>query len=608
MPGFFGGYSPDAEPLQVLSDEFSAAWPGVDRSVRDHWILGAHAFGSQRGLLTSGSRLVAVYGPAHSRDVAASISSDAYRTEGPGNAVGPELVGLGIGSAALLAPEEDRLLLWTDVSGAFPLYYWILDDGILFSTHLRPLARATGSRADLTSVTSFLHYGYTIGRRTFFDGVRRLRPGEVLDFRSEGFRRSRVTGHSRVWSTSPELEDTSGAAWHTLRRAFEAVLDDRDSWSLMMSGGWDSRTLLASHPEGRPPKFGFSHGDIGSRELSIARAVTERAGVDARQEPIQTDVLAPDFLEDLFLKIELTIFPYWCRSARVQRRLGSECVVAGVYGEVLGGHYGPAMLAHGLGKIAAVGKGLLGWGVDGTVVGEEAVASIRDFLLGTGDRDRPTGLSPDVWASDRDRKEALRSRVDGHLSWLLDRGVPTAERLVEAFLTEHRGAQYIFGQLRSSTAVLDVAAPFCHPEVMRLAGSLSLSQKIHNRVNRRVLDQYAAELLEFPLAATLVPASRPILWQEASRLARKIREESHWWLHRRTGGAVPAPRLAWINFESFRGTGTLPRLADELESDLWHQEEVKQLARRADKGDWPGSIHSVAHRLLKLHTVEMMLR
>jgi asparagine synthetase B (glutamine-hydrolysing) len=90
--------------------------------------------------------------------------------------LGPECRGNVItyypGSATLCFSAE-----WT---GTFPLYYVRLDDCLLLSSHLRPLARAGESQLDLPGILQFLRLSYNVHGRTFFKDVRRVLPGEAF--------------------------------------------------------------------------------------------------------------------------------------------------------------------------------------------------------------------------------------------------------------------------------------------------------------------------------------------------------------------------------------------------------------------------------------------
>src|SRR5690606_31186720 len=140
----------------------------------------------------------------------------------------------------------------------------------------------------------------------------------------------------------------ASVAWSRLASAVQASCADERRGAVMMSGGWDSRTLLAAvRVSCLANTIGYTHGDLDSRELDLAERVTARAGVAWHGEPIDARVFEPAALHSQFQRTESVMFPHWAHSGRVLAQSGNSFVASGVYGEVLGGHYGRAMLLGG---------------------------------------------------------------------------------------------------------------------------------------------------------------------------------------------------------------------------------------------------------------------
>src|SRR5947199_8466796 len=83
-------------------------------------------------------------------------------------------------------------------------------------------------------------------------------------------------------------------------------------------------------------------------------------------------------------------------------------------------------------------------------------------------------------------KSAINSDIEWSLRRLVARGVPLGERLVEAFIAEHRGV-HINAQALSCRAVLDIALPYTDRDVLSIASRIPLALKINNSLNRSVL-------------------------------------------------------------------------------------------------------------------------
>ena len=135
---------------------------------------------------------------------------------------------------------------WT---GSFPLYYSHLPGGLLFCNRLKPLARVLGASPDLIAIREFLHENYMLAGRSFFKGIYRLMPGQTLTYDSIRDQ-IRLRETSEVWvgiEDDPWIHRKHAAniSWDSLMCAVRHCLHKNEQHALMISGGWDSRTLLA---------------------------------------------------------------------------------------------------------------------------------------------------------------------------------------------------------------------------------------------------------------------------------------------------------------------------------------------------------------------------
>ena len=89
--------------------------------------------------------------------------------------------------------------LATEWTGSFPLYYVVVDGGLLFSSRLRPLARIAGASLDLVGILEVLERYSTLAGRTHFEEIRRLLPGQILRY-EPGSGRLSVRETSALWA------------------------------------------------------------------------------------------------------------------------------------------------------------------------------------------------------------------------------------------------------------------------------------------------------------------------------------------------------------------------------------------------------------------------
>lgn len=610
MPGLFGGSGPSQAMLRDLHERFGRAWGKENCEVhsRGQAALGGHAFGPSRALATTRKgRWLAVDGEANVYRNLEDEHQRLFRLE-DGHL---QLDGRCTGNLALLDPDAGVVHLAAHSAGAFPLYFARTDGGLIFASLLRPLARALSADVDRLGTLQFLRRGYVYGARTPFRDVRRLRPGETLCFdpRSKTLERS---DRSESWVGEPATanrQESAGAAWKHLRTAVERATGHSGRLAVMMSGGWDSRTLLeaaVSNDRLRSDNLiGFSHGDTGSRELRLVRTLCTEVGLECRLREIRPSVLDPDRVRRDFRRTGTAIFPYWHVAGHALRDAGCTATASGIFGEVLGGHYGTTMTAAGLGKIPAFFIDLLGLR-DRSSEGEPVEAAWTHLR-----EERVDGhwyLEADFEASVESARERINADLRTALERLHSRGIGSQQRLIEACVTEHRGSQYIAAQGLSSRVATDVVFPFGDEKLFEMASRVPLSHKIHNALNREILERRASPLLDHPLAATLASASRPLLVQETSRALRKGWESARWAGYFLSGRRLSPPRLSWVNFEFLRDGESFMRLVDTLETDLWDRQAMHRRIERVRSGRSRERLHPLFDQLGKIYTADLLLR
>lgn len=128
-------------------------------------------------------------------------------------------------------------------SGALPVYVDLRADHALFSSSLDVLIRArpTAPQPDWDGLAAMIAGSGPMGGRTTVTGIRRLSPGESLIWADTG------RMHFRTQWSWPEFEAGGGGAAE-LAEALRTTVDlvaDAGPVTSMLSGGWDSRMLLA---------------------------------------------------------------------------------------------------------------------------------------------------------------------------------------------------------------------------------------------------------------------------------------------------------------------------------------------------------------------------
>jgi Asparagine synthase len=184
--------------------------------------------------------------------------------------------------ASGLAFEDGRWLLHASVSGLGPLYFIDTNDATYFSSRIDALVAMAEGRltVDWAAWSGIFAVGYPLGARTPFAEIRRLEPSGYLTRSSTGAEVSRGG-----W---PWAEIEPGDSSQAPERIVEALRDRLSELPRevevhsLLSGGWDSRLLLAllNQQGDRRIRAWTVNNDVGHRdEERIAGLVTEKLGV-----------------------------------------------------------------------------------------------------------------------------------------------------------------------------------------------------------------------------------------------------------------------------------------------------------------------------------------
>lgn len=615
MPGTFGGVGCSDALYHELRKVYEESWDGCDFQKLGNAALGGHTFQAAPAVRRIGGTLYAVDGEPSAYQHLSRLDPQSDQYDLLDNS-GHLRVPRDLTGNVVRLTEEGRLLeIGADWAGAFPLYYAHRDGSLLFSNLLRPLAKAVHAAPDWFGGYQFLRKGYIYDNRTPFTDIYRLRPGEVVRY-SAGEDSLTRYDRSKLWVGPPvQRENLPQICLEHLRDSLETSLGPVESAALMMSGGWDTRTLLAGLNELKAgslstKKFeGFSHGDPGSRELTLAAKLCEKVGLHHRTRRIDTRDFCPDTMSRNFKKTGTALFPQWHISGHALASAGVDCAIVGIFSGALGG-----------GNVNTTGRRALRQAFQGSdkVFGPgrgegespESPVEVAMSVLGYSE-DSVEGswyLSDGVTNDITDMGKRLNAEMRSYLERFRKRGIRTADRLLEAFKEEHRAAQYIAAQTVNARVAVDVSVPLANRDFMAFASRIPIGEKLNNSLNRQMLQAASSNLAKFPMAATLVPADAAIPFQEVSRAARKLYEIVRWKTYFSTGGTVSPPRLSWVNFEFLRGNEVLHQVVDELELTVWERRAMRKRIDELASMKRKERMHPYFDQLAKIFTIDLLYR
>lgn len=189
----------------------------------------------------------------------------------------------GMFAIAVWVESERRLVLVRDRMGIKPLYYYIHDDEICFGSELKCiLAHPDLPRhISLIGLNCFLTLNYVPGPFTLVDGILKLMPGHLLEWRKGKSEVRSYLQPPRIAPAPHRIEDACVQLNHLLGQAVTEQLASDVPVGIWLSGGLDSSTILHYAAESsRAPLRTFSMTFRGRSfdESSYIKEVSEHYG------------------------------------------------------------------------------------------------------------------------------------------------------------------------------------------------------------------------------------------------------------------------------------------------------------------------------------------
>jgi hypothetical protein len=193
---------------------------------------------------------------------------------------------------ALWNAAERRLLLLNDRFAALPMYLAASRRGVAFAGGVRGVLMAPGMSAepDADAIKEAVSFGgYRLGARTNVRNVEMVPPATAVTVSAEGVRKRRYW----TWAELHDGDATDArAAMEEMRSAWQGAvarrLDGARHPGLTLSGGLDSRAILAEVARQQRGVSALTYGVPHSDDVTIARRAARASGAEWRLFPLYT--------------------------------------------------------------------------------------------------------------------------------------------------------------------------------------------------------------------------------------------------------------------------------------------------------------------------------
>jgi len=182
------------------------------------------------------------------------------------------------------SPETGgRIHLVADRHGLKPLYWALLDGELAWSSEMKGFLGHPSFRAELDreAVHDWQAHGHLLENRSWFRGVSMVPPGTVLSWDPAHGSVGRTVYRSPERPAALDVDVDEAGVVSELARLFRRAVARRvgtgERLGLLLSGGLDSRAILAAMPGECPPPASFTFGQAGCDDRRIARGVARLA-------------------------------------------------------------------------------------------------------------------------------------------------------------------------------------------------------------------------------------------------------------------------------------------------------------------------------------------
>lgn len=190
-----------------------------------------------------------------------------------------KLNGRGVFAIIHFDKVQNELIFVSDKLGILPLYYWFDKKKIVFSSALRILENCSfvPLRVDIQGISETAAFGFSIGDRTPYEGIKRIGVAEIIQIKLE--KKSQSVYYR--WDSIKETKESdigllTEEAYSTFSDAIDLRLGNDSTVNSFLSGGLDSRCVVTMLKEKGCNVNSFNFSKPKSQDQFFARQLAEK--------------------------------------------------------------------------------------------------------------------------------------------------------------------------------------------------------------------------------------------------------------------------------------------------------------------------------------------
>lgn len=204
---------------------------------------------------------------------------------------------------AILNLIENKIYIFNDRYGLRPLYYYNKDNCFIFASETKAFLKYPDFKKELDhrTIVDWFAFGQVIGDRTFFEDIKAISNASIIVY--DGINLS----IKKYWDykyepdynkSEDEFVDELVAAF---KKAAKIRMQDDYKYGLALSGGLDSRVVLASIDESKMDDIlSFTFGPYNCDEVKIAKKVAKVAKTKIRVADINPEMIIKNAQKEIY--------------------------------------------------------------------------------------------------------------------------------------------------------------------------------------------------------------------------------------------------------------------------------------------------------------------
>ncbi len=191
----------------------------------------------------------------------------------------------GMFAAAIWSEPDERLVLVRDRMGIKPLYYRLQGGEVFFGSEMKCILAHPDvpRKIDLQGLNCFLSVNYVPGPLTLIEGINKLMPGCLLEWRQGRIAIQSYLAPSRAGKAPDSLDEAADELGGLLSQSIAEQMRSDVPMGIWLSGGIDSSTIshYAAQQSSSPLRtFSITFGGRSFDEAQYIRSVSAHYGTE----------------------------------------------------------------------------------------------------------------------------------------------------------------------------------------------------------------------------------------------------------------------------------------------------------------------------------------